>query len=453
MSLSTDSLVNLLTALGLLVSIGLGLGYVFRRLRQPPVIGEILAGLILGPTVLGAIDPALQESLISSTGSTATVLGALYQLGLLLLMFCSGSEMRAAFQRRERRTAISITISGTILPLATGLLLVRLIDTRALMGDAGHATAFALVFGIAVAVTSIPVISRILTDLGLIETPFAGVVLSAAVVEDIILYVILSIAIAMVGGTYTGSGGLAALVGLTPDTWPMHVYHVGASLAFFGLVVFGGALLFGSRAATRFNLLQRTSPIANMLVFMFAATILGVYLGVAPMLGAFAAGLAVGRCRTGRFAAVNATAKEAIRSFAFAFFIPIYFTIVGLRLNLRTDFDPTFFLMFLGIACLVKATSVFAGARLAGESSLGSWNLAVAMNARGGPGIVLASLAFDARIVSESFYTSLVMLAIVTSLMAGSWLDLVVRRKWPLLGPMPSKHPEPSTYTSGRLSA
>lgn len=453
MSLPTESLVNLLVALGLLVSLGLGLGYIFRRFRQPPVIGEILAGLLLGPTVLGAIDPALQNSLVSTTGVTGTVLGAVYQLGLLLLMFCSGSEMRAAFQKRERRTAISITILGTILPLGIGLLLVGIVDTRPLIGEADHATAFALVFGIAVAVTSIPVISRILTDLGLIQTPFAGIVLSAAVVEDIILYVILSVAIAMVGGTYAGSSGLAGALGLTPDTWTMHAYHAGASLAFFGLVVFGGSLLFGSRTTTRVNLLQRTSPIANMLVFMFAATILGVYLGVAPMLGAFAAGLAVGRCRTGRFAAVNAAAKEAIKSFSFAFFIPIYFTIVGFRLNLRTDFDPGSFVMFLGIACLVKATSVYAGARLAGESNLGSWNLAVAMNARGGPGIVLASLAFDANIVSESFYTSLVMLAIVTSLMAGSWLDLVVRRKWPLLGPMPAKPPEPATYTSGRLSA
>jgi Kef-type K+ transport system membrane component KefB len=430
MVFTTENLVHLLIAIGLLVSFGHVFGWVFRRFRQPPVIGEILAGLLLGPTILGWIDPGLQESIFPKEGPTRVVMGAFYQLGLLLLMFCSGAEMRTAFQREDRRTAVAITLAGTVLPMIAGLLLLRMIDTTELIGVKQHHASFALVFGIAVAVTSIPVISRILTDLGIIQTPFASIVLSSAIIEDVILYVILSVAIAMVVvvDPGTGAGGFAEMLGLQADTWQMHTYHVAASILFFGVMITLGAKLFTSRMFRRLNPLHRGSPVANMLVFMFLATIAGVYLGVAPMLGAFAAGLAVGKSSP----PAHAIARDSIKSFSYAFFVPIYFTIVGLNLNLRTEFAPLFFVGFLAVACLVKASSVFLGAKVAGETNMGAWNLAVAMNARGGPGIVLASVAFEAGIVSKTFYSSLVMLAIVTSLMAGSWLDLVVRKKWPL---------------------
>ena len=110
----------------------------------------------------------------------------------------------------------------------------------------------------------------------------------------------------------------------------------------------------------------------------------------------------------------------------------MYFAIVGLRLDLLSGFEPLFFLLFLAVACVAKYVSVWVGARWAGESSAGARNLGVALNARGGPGIVLASVAFDAGIVDQGFYAVLVMLAIVTSLLAGSWLGRVVRSESPL---------------------
>ena len=125
-------------------------------------------------------------------------------------------------------------------------------------------------------------------------------------------------------------------------------------------------------------------------------------------------------------------APDAIRSiqgFAFAFFIPIYFAVVGLQLDLLRGFDAGFFLFFLLLACAIKAGSVYLGARLAGQARASSWNLAVALNARGGPGIVVASVAYGAGIISQSFYAVLVMLAIVTSLFAGSWLAHVPKER------------------------
>ena len=174
---------------------------------------------------------------------------------------------------------------------------------------------------------------------------------------------------------------------------------------------------------------KRGSAIAFQIVFMLGFTVLALALDVVPLFGAFVAGIVVGSAEgtTGAEAA-----RETIRGFSFAFFIPLYFAIVGLRLDLLHGFEPLFFLLFLAVACAVKYASVWAGARWAGESAVGARNLGVALNARGGPGIVLASVAFDAGIVDSGFYAVLVLLAIVTSLLAGSWLGHVVRSRAPL---------------------
>jgi Kef-type K+ transport system membrane component KefB len=131
----------------------------------------------------------------------------------------------------------------------------------------------------------------------------------------------------------------------------------------------------------------------------------------------------------GRATEVTPAAVRAIEGFSFAFFIPIYFAVVGLQLDLVRGFNVAFFLLFLLLACAVKAGSVYFGARMAGQSRASSLNLAVALNARGGPGIIVASVAYGAGIISQSFYAVLVMLAIVTSLFAGSWLAHVPRER------------------------
>jgi len=110
----------------------------------------------------------------------------------------------------------------------------------------------------------------------------------------------------------------------------------------------------------------------------------------------------------------------------------VYFAIVGLRLDLLRDFEPLSFLAFTAFACIAKSASVYLGARIAREPRTSAINLAVALNARGGPGIVLASVAWDARIIDDGFYTTLVLLAVLTSLAAGSWLESVVRSGRPL---------------------
>jgi Kef-type K+ transport system membrane component KefB len=265
-------------------------------------------------------------------------------------------------------------------------------------------------------------------DLGIIDTPFARVVLGVAVIEDVIVYVVLAVALGMVSVTSDESFGIPALLGLQAGSTASLTFHIGATLVFFVLMLSLGARAFRWSRRKRWNLLSSSNSIAYQLLFLFAATVACIMLGLAPLFGAFLAGVAVS-------AAIGPEAVKArgiIRDFSFALFVPIYFAIVGLQLDLLDHFDPLFFILFLLIACIAKSLSVFLGARLAGEGRIGAINMAIATNARGGPGIVLASVAYAAGIVSQEFYATLVMLAIVTSLLAGSWLGRVVRSGRPL---------------------
>lgn len=397
------------------------IGALFAHFRQPRVIGEIAAGLVLGPTVLGHLAPGVESMLFPPTGATPVVLGAVYQLGLLLLLFCSGTEIRLAKDRRDGKTIGWVLSAGMVLPFLAGIGLLHVMSLRSFWGPHANASAFLLVFAIAMAVTSIPVISKIMHDLGILDTAFARVVLGVAVVEDLILYVVLAIALGLAQGSAGSLFGLPAALGIRPGSPVDMAYHVVATLAVFGCALAVGPRIYPATVRWRLNLIRRSNPIAYQLVFMLAVTLLCLFLGLEAFFGAFVAGVAVGAADD----AVSPQALESIKRFSFAFFIPIYFALVGLQLDLLRGFSVGFFLLFLLVACGIKAGSVYLGGRLAGETNASSWNLAVALNARGGPGIVVASVAYGAGIVNGSFYAMLVMLAIVTSLVAGSWLARV----------------------------
>ncbi|MGH2945104.1 MAG: cation:proton antiporter [Solirubrobacteraceae bacterium] len=434
MSLTTAEIARVILALGLLMVAAHACGQLFARFRQPPVIGEIVGGLMLGPTIFGALLPGLQAQVFPEDGAAAPVLGAIYQFGLFLLMFAAGAELRSVFHRGERKTATYLTLGGTLLPFIAGLALLQVIDLNGFQGPAGNDTAFLLVVAIAIAVTSIPVISRIMLDLGILETAFARIVLTAAVIEDVALYVVLAVALGLVSQANGDDFGLAAMLSLDPSSGISMAYHVLVSLAFFACFLWLGPKLFRRLSQSPFNPVQRRNPVAFQLAFMFALTGLALFAGITPLFGALVAGMVIGVVGE-----KQDEARDAIKRFAFAFFVPIYFAIVGLRLDLIHDFNVLLFLGFISFACVIKALSAYAGARLAGQNRSGATNLAVAMNARGGPGIVLASVAFDAGIINEEFFVTLVLLAVVTSLAAGTWLERVIKSGRPLLGIEPSK--------------
>lgn len=394
------------------------LGYLFVRLRQPRVIGEILAGLLLGPSVLGRLTPNLSRAVFSGVSSASTkhevVLGFIYSLGLLLLMFVSGTETRHLFGRQDRRQTVWLASFGTGLPFLLTLAAAPLIPLQSFIGSANSRSALLLVVGIAVAVTSIPVISRIFHDLKILHTRFAGLVLGVAVIEDTVLWAVLAIAIALASSSARSHQKIAA--------------HILATLIYFVAGLMIGPRLIGWLNSAKWNLLAKASPAGYILGILFAYTATAAACGVSLVFAAFLAGFAL---RTDD--RHLAEALDSISSFSFAVFIPIYFAVVGYRLDLSKSFSVSMLVMFLVLACGLKLICVGIGAKFAGFPNFDAINLAIATNARGGPGIVLASVAFDAGIINPAFFTSLVLLAVLTSQAAGAWLEFVLRKGWPLL--------------------
>jgi Kef-type K+ transport system membrane component KefB len=184
-----------------------------------------------------------------------------------------------------------------------------------------------------------------------------------------------------------------------------------------------------------FNILARHSPVGYALAVLLGYCVVAGALDVSLVFAAFLAGFAVVHKKRRLFA----DALDAIGKIAFAFFIPLYFALVGLRLDLVRGLSFWMLTIFLVGSCIVKIASVSLAGRFAGFRGLDLVNLAITTNARGGPGIVLASVAYDAGIISAAFYTTLVLAAVLTSQIAGAWLDYVLRRGWPLLTPSQSE--------------
>ena len=436
-------LARLLVALAVLLIAAHGVGGLFARFGQPRAIGEIAGGILLGPTVLAALSPKVQQWIFPSSGMSAAALGAVYQLGLLLLMFAAGAEMRRLLQRNAVRTVGLIAGFGMVLPFAAGLGLVAALGTKQFLGPAGNPTALILVFGLAIAVTSIPVISRIMYDLDLLSTRFARIVLSVAVAEDIVLYVVLAVAVGLVQTPGSAAFGVPAALHLH-TIGPSSVYHTVVAVLFLAAALAFGGRAYKMLAGLRVNGLARRSPVAFQLLWMLALSAAALALGLVPLYGAFTAGLAVAVADDSLAGQAD---RNALTGISFGFFIPIYFALVGIQLDLIHHFNPLFFLGFLAFGCAAKGASVYLGARLSRENRFMSWNLAVALNARGGPGIVLAATAYAAGIINQTFFVSLVMLAVVTSLLAGSWLERVAIK----LGAPARHHEQASEQLPGQL--
>lgn len=436
--MSNEEIGRLVLTLAVLVASVHGMGYLFERLRQPRLVGEILAGVALGPHVLGRWLPGFSSALFGSAGDkTQVVLGFIYWLGLLLLMFVSGSQTRHLLGNENRRETALILLIGTPLPFFVVLILglEGWLPLHRLTGEAGQPTSTLLVLSIAVAVTSIPVISRIFYDLGILHTRFASLLLGSAVIEDVILWAVLAVATNTTAGSSTTEAQL--IIGDVTS-------HVTPTLAFTfcGLTI---APLFLRRFQKwRLNYLVHSSPVAYIIVILLGYAALAAVLGVTPVFAAFLAGVGVVGGISGIERPRFADSLNAISKFAAAFFIPIYFAFVGYRLDFGSGFSVPMFLAFLAGSSLLALFGVGLGALAAGFRGLDVVNLAVATNARGGPGIVLATVAYEAKIINVQFYTTLVLTAIVTSQIAGAWLSHVLRRGWPLLSTNPEEKPIPT---------
>ena len=414
--MSNSDLTSILFILLLLVGLAHLLGYLFVKLRQPKVVGEILAGVVLGPALIGRLP--LATGLMETTKHQGNILNFVYWLGLLLLMFLSGAETRNLFSRDERREVGWLVFVGTGIPFLLGLALGPWLIRPSLAGPNSNRISLIIILAVGVAVTSVPVVSKIFADLNILHTRFARLVLGVAVLEDIVLWLALALATAMAGRTVLNARQMFS--------------HLITTVGFFVLGLTIVPRLVKRINKSRFNVFAKSSPVAYALSVLLGYCVVAGALDVSLVFAAFLAGFAVMHKKRRLFA----DALDAIGKVSFAFFIPVYFALVGLKLDLVRGLSLKMLAAFILGSCVLKVLSVSLAGRFAGFRGLDLLNLAITTNARGGPGIVLASVAFDAGIISPKFYTTLVIAAVLTSQVAGAWLDYVLRMGWPLLTPV-----------------
>ncbi|CAN7629912.1 cation:proton antiporter [Mesorhizobium sp. LjNodule214] len=398
--MNDSELARFFLSLVLLLIGALGGGLVFERLKLPRVIGEIAGGIVLSPSVLGLVSSEAHTWLFAGFPAQGALLSAFYWLGLVLLMFTAGFKMQAEGMTGSGRIIPALVIGALVVPFACGYAGAPLFADA----QAGDDLAFKLVMGIAVGVTSIPVISRIFLDLGLMNSSFARNIIGAATIQDLILWSMLAIATAVQNGDAADAGGIGRVIAVNLAFVVVSLFFAPAAARAIRRSVFGK---FSEASLTGYTMLL-------CLVFVAAASLLKVNVIFAALL----AGLVMARFPSRHLAPV----KQHIADISIWFFVPIYFALVGLRLDLAHQFDGPLTLFFIVASTAIKLVSCTIAARAAGTDWARAFDYGVAMNTRGGPGIVLASVAYAAGIIDERMFTALVLASILTSLATGLWL-------------------------------
>lgn len=438
-----------LTIAALLVAVH-GLGYLAERLKQPRIVGEILAGIILGPFVLKLLAPTAFGKLFNFSPAANTILGFLYQLGLILLMFCSGAETRRLLAKENRlKTTLLITVSDVssfILVLALGSL--GFIPLGRITGPLGNQTSALLILAIATAVTSIPVISRIFWDLGIMRTRFVSLLLGYAVLEDIALWVVLAVATAIARSASLAAQHLGSTV----------TSHILSTFVYFIVAMAIMPSVLKRISHSRWNILNHASPVGYVIFVLMAYCAVAQVFDVNIQFAALLAGFGIVGGIHGTEREHFAGQLDSIAKVSFGVFVPIYFGIVGYKLVFGREFSMSVLLVFFFASSAIAILSAALAARLGGFRGLDIFNIAITTNARGGPGIVLASIAYDAGIINAAFYTALVITAVVTSQVCGAWLRYILSKGLPLLSSNPEETwpvsaPQPAGRVPGELAA
>ncbi|AZU61693.1 cation:proton antiporter [Neobacillus mesonae] len=416
-SLTGAEISHFLLAMGCLLATAHLLGFLAERIFIPRVIGEVAAGLVLGPTLLGHFFPDAFKWLFLGFPTEDKLFGLLYQFGLLMLMFTSGLKFQTRFNKDDVKLTSALVIGATIPAFIVGWFAADLFNLTPYLGTANNPLAMKIVIAISIAITSIPVISKIFNDLGIMHTRFAKIVIACAGIHDILLWVALGFATALAsqGGVFTVGTAFKS---------------VGISFAFiFGTFVIG-YILFKRLTIIKQNLLFRSSNLGYFLFIMFILASIAGNLHVETIFGALLAGIVA---KVALPKPMSERLEQGVSNISFSWFIPIYFATVGLQLDLVRHFSPLFFLVYFLLATLTQTLAVYLTSRAMKQDRFTSFNLGVAINDRGGPGIVLSSVAYTTGIINQEFFAILVMLALVTSWIPGTWLRIVVNKGWRLM--------------------
>jgi Kef-type K+ transport system membrane component KefB/nucleotide-binding universal stress UspA family protein len=400
--LGHHELLLVLVQLAILLFASRVLGELMRRLNQPPVIGELLAGVVLGPSLFGWFFPAAYTTIFPASQLQADLLSAISWLGVLFLLVVTGLETDLNLILHKGKTALMVSMGGIVIPFISGFGLGQVLPDSFLANPSGRLV-FSLFIATAMSISAIPVIAKVLMDLNLIRRDIGQLTLAAGMTDDTIGWILLSVVAGLASGGAFNPGKLLSTI-LAALIFLGFSFTIGrAAIAFILRWVddqIGGA----------------AASLSTVLILALGAAAFTHYLGLEAVLGAFVIGILAGQ--SPRF---NRQAGLTLELLTAGFLAPIFFAAAGLKVNLTLLLDPHIFGIGMGvllIACVGKFSGAYLGARLGGLSHWEGLSLGAGMNARGAMEIIVATIGLSLGVLNLDMYSIILMVAIVTSMMA-----------------------------------
>ncbi len=396
----------------LLLVVGRLLGEAMNRFGQPALFGQLLAGVLLGPSVLGMLLPGAHHFLFPDNKTLKSMIDAVSQIGILLLLLLTGMETNLALVRRRKRAVISSSIAGIAVPFALGVALAYALPGNAIPMHENRLVT-ALFLGTALSISSVKIVAMVLIDIGAMRRDLGQLILATAILDDTIAWIIIAVI-----------AGIAAHGDVDPTT-------IGASLAGTALFL-AVSLTVGQRLVARAivwvndHMTIDVPVITTIIVIMLAMSLVTEVIGVHTALGAFIAGILIGRSPI-----LTEQIENQVRGFVFAFFSPVFFAVAGLGMDLRTLWDPTLALFTLAVilvASVGKFSGALIGGRLGGLTTRELLALATGLNARGSTEVIIATIGLAMGALSNQLYTMIVAMAVITTMAMPPMLRWVMSR-------------------------
>jgi len=409
--LTQHEVMTMFLALAVLLGTAKLAGELMQKLGQPSVLGEILAGILLGPTLLGHFKPQIYAALFPSTGAMPIVLETVTTIGVVFFLLTAGLEIDLRSIFRQGKSALLVSFFGVIIPFALGFAAAGAFP-RFLGAEAGASRLiFALFVGTALSISALPVIAKILMDLNLIRTEMGTVVMSSAMFDDLVGWILFSMILGMMNSGSHSFGGVKRTILL---------------VAAFTLLALTVVRWLIDKILPFIQ--AHTSWPGGVLGFIFTLTLAGAafaeFAGIHAVFGAFITGIAVGESTH-----LRKRTSEHIHSIVTNVFAPFFFASIGLRTNFVSNFNLGITLTVIGVACLGKLLGAGWGAHLGGMDRRTSWGVGLAMNARGAMEMILGLLALQAGLIRETMFVALVVMALFTSLVSAPAIHFLLRRR------------------------
>lgn len=399
-SVKVPSEVVFVTELLVLILVGRLLGEAMTRIGQPSVMGQLLAGILLGPSVFGWLWPDLQHWIFPVAKEQKAMIDAISQFGILLLLLLTGMEVDLKFVRKVGKAVIGISLAGITVPFACGVTLGWLLPDS-LLPHPDRRLLTSLFLGTALSISSIKIVAAVIREMNFARRNLGQIIVASAIVEDTIGWII-----------------IATILGLaeagTIDTFSVAKSLIGTSVFLIASFTIGRYLVFYSIRWANDNFVSDFPVITTILVIMCAMALITHFIGVHTVLGAFVSGVLVGESPI-----LTKHIDEQIRGLIVAFFMPVFFGMAGLSTDLTILKDTALLLLALGligIASLGKFAGAFIGAAIGGLTRREGLALACAMNARGATEVIVATIGLSMGALSQNLFTMIVAMAMTTTM-------------------------------------